>query len=276
MNHGPLKTRAWITRLLYGVTYIIKVCLLFVLVTGCGHSSNSGSAPEPSGETTGKGGSMARFSIVNDYLYAIAGPDIQLFDISTPTNPTLWNRVTVNFDIETLFSYENQMFVGGETGLYIYDVSDPRFPKYVAKFNHARNCDPVVVQGKYAYVTLRSNNTRCFGSNNQLDIIDISVIEDPFLVKSYPMQEPNGLGVDTEKLFLCDGDAGLKVFDISDPNNITLLDYLSGISCYDVIPNNNLLIISGDDALLQFDYSEVPLRGLSSIQIVADRRGGKY
>ena len=37
------------------------------------------------------------------------------------------------------------------------------------------SCDPVVVQGDYAFVTLRGG-TECQGFSNQLDIIDISTL----------------------------------------------------------------------------------------------------
>ncbi len=239
-------------------------------VTNCagGGASGGGSGSEASSQSTDTGiaGSMARFAIVGDYLYAIDGPDLQLFDISDPSDPVRWSRVSIGFGIETLFPYNDYLFIGSETGLFIYDNTDPMFPEYVSEFEHARACDPVVVQGDYAYVTLRSNSN-CFGQSNQLDIIDISDIVNPELVSSYPMQGPLGLAIDNETLFLCDDDAGLKVFDVSVPDDITSLDFIPEAACYDLIADSGLLVVSGDTALLQYDYNQVPLTKLSTISI---------
>lgn len=241
------------------------VLLLSLILVSCGGGGSSSSSPAISGtQNTGIAGSMSRFAIIGDYLYAIAGPDIQLFDITVPEDPVLWNRVTIDVDIETLFPYQKYLFIGSETGMHIYDNTDPLFPAYVTKFEHAQSCDPVVVQGNYAYVTLRSN-TLCSGANNQLDIIDISDIMNPVLVRSYPMQGPKGLAIDREKLFVCDGDSGLKVFDVTDPASILTLHFIPDSVCYDVIASNGLLVVSGISALLQYDYTSVPLTELSTI-----------
>ena len=52
--------------------------------------------------------------------------------------------------------------------MYIYDNSNPHNPTYMSQFEHAEVCDPVFIEGNFAYVTLRSGS-RCNGFQNQLD-----------------------------------------------------------------------------------------------------------
>ena len=119
-----------------------------------------------------------------------------------------------------------------------------------------RSCDPVVVDDKYAYVTLRSGTT-CQGFTNQLEVINVQDLSSPQLLKTYPMTNPHGLGIDNTTLFICDGDDGLKAFDASDINTIdrNMLAHYKNINATDVIPYNNILIMIGEDGIFQYNYS---------------------
>jgi len=235
-----------------------------LLLSACGGDSADGTAS--SGNDTGTAGSMSRFAIVGDYLYTIVGSGLQIFDISTPSQPVPWATVWVGFNIETLFDYQSYLYIGASDGVYIYENSHPAFPEFVSRFSHFRGCDPVVVQGNYAYVTLRGGGA-CWGIANQLDIIDISVPSQPTLVKTYPMQGPQGLGVDGNLLFVCDGAAGLKVFDAVDPMQLQPLQTVSDLDCYDVIPLQENLVVSDEFGILQYNYAALPLQQQSEIPI---------
>jgi hypothetical protein len=111
--------------------------------------------------------------------------------------------------------------------------------------------------------------TNCGGNQNQLDIIDIKDLSNPKLIKSYPMQGPLGLGLDKNILFICDGNAGLKIFDVEKPKDFMLLDWKSDINTYDVIPLGKSLLMIGADGLFQYDYANPKdLKLLSKIPIV--------
>jgi len=211
-------------------------------------SNSDGATP------TGKGGSMARFNIINDYMYSVDRSNLQVFDIQTPSTPKPWSKINLGWDIETIYPFKDKLFIGSMTGMYIYDISTPWNPRYISEFRHASACDPVVADDRYAYVTLRSGN-RCNGIQNQLDIIDIGNLLNPKLIKSYPMQEPAGLGIDGSSLFICDGIAGLKVFDRQDPLEFKLLDWKSDLHTYDIIPMGAYALVVGNDGLYQYDYS---------------------
>jgi hypothetical protein len=218
----------------------------------------------------GIGGSMARYTIYDDYLYTIDNSTMQLFDISSPVTPVATGTINIGWNIETIYPYKDKLFIGSQTGMHIYDNANPSTPVHLSTFAHVRSCDPVVVDDNYAYVTLRNGNT-CGGFINQLDVVDIRTLTSPKLVKSYPMGNPHGLGIDNKTLFICDGSFGLKVYDVTDPLTIdkNRLTTKSGHS-FDVIPYNNIAIVTGNDGIYQYDYSNPKaLKLLSKISITA-------
>ncbi len=223
----------------------------------------------PTAPTVGTGGSMARFALLNDQLYVVNNYAMQLFDLARPDQPKRTKTINLGWNVETIFPYRQNLFIGTTTGLFIFDASKPAEPKQVAAFPHARSCDPVVVHDNYAYVTLRGAST-C-GSWNQQDVLDIVNIADPArpqLVKSYPLQTPYGLGVDFPTLFVCQGSKGLSVFDISNPTNPEPRQTFPDAHAFDVIPLANVLLMIGKDGLYQYDYSNpANLRLLSRIAI---------
>lgn len=216
------------------------------------------------------GGSFARFTALNDYLYTIDGAEVKVFDVQQPL-PVLKNEVTMQWGIETLFPMAGNLFVGSNNGLLIYDMSNPEAPAYRSTFAHATACDPVVVSGNTAYVTLRNGNN-CQGFVNQLDVIDVSNLDNPNLIRTFPMSNPHGLSVVDQSLYLCEGLFGIKTFDVSDPNKIgeRLLDHISGFEAYDVIvlPPGDHVMVVGKDGLYQFDATDrSDLKQLSVITI---------
>lgn len=217
---------------------------------GPGAPSSGGS----NGGQTGTGGSMARFTIVRSWLYAVTHSDLQLFNISTPARPLVWSRVNLGWGIETIFPYKDKLFIGSMTGMFIFDNSDPSSPTMMSEFRHARACDPVVATDSLAFVTLRSG-TMCGGAQNQLDVLDITDLLNPKLIKSYFMQEPQGVGIDGTTLFVCDGRAGLKIYDASRPAQLRLLSHTPDWNTYDIIPLGGTAILSTREGVMQIDYS---------------------
>lgn len=206
----------------------------------------------------GTGGSMARFMLNNDFLYLIAHPwMLKTVDVEDAGTMSVVDSVSVPRNMETLFKVEDRLFVGTTTGMLIYDISVASQPKELSSYDHISACDPVVVDGQYAYVTLRTG-TRCANGQNLLEVIDISSIANPYLVKSYPMFNPHGLGIDGNMLFICDGKAGLKIYDKSDPLAIitSQLAHYPDFDTFDVIPLNGILILVGEDGIYQYDYSD--------------------
>ena len=222
---------------------------------------------------TGIGGSMARFTIMKNHLYSISNSNMQVFDIANLDEPIPGANLNIGWGIETIFPYKDNLFIGSQTGMIIYDNSDPDLPQHLSTFSHIMSCDPVVVEDDIAYVTLRGGTGCRNDFSNQLDVIDISDLKNPRLLVTHPMTNPHGLGIDNSTLFICEGKAGLKIFDATDIYKIpkNMLAYYGDMDAFDVIPFNNTLIMIGNDGLYQFDYSDPEnIQLLSSIAVNRD------
>lgn len=207
------------------------------------------------GVSNGTGGSMARFALANDRMYTVSYSDIKVFNTAVPENPGFVKTVDVGtWDIETIFPFGKNLFIGSMTGMYIFDINDKDNPVQKGRFAHARVCDPVVSDGKYAYVTLR-NGTQCGGFTNQLDVVNVENVSAPYLVKSYAMTNPHGLGVDGQWLLICDGADGLRILDASKADDVKKVGHLTGINTFDVIPLGGIALVSAKDGLYLVDYS---------------------
>lgn len=268
--------------------YTIAI-ILASLLAGCGGASSSDSTSggaTAEGGTTGKGGSMARFAISGDYLYTLNKRELTAFDITRPDDPLPYTKDSVPWDVETLFSYGEYLYIGAEGGVYIYNKPTPsQGMELKATYSHVRSCDPVVVEDGFAYVTLNNGSTcRIQDGRNALEVLDV---QDPLNPKisensngeenSKNMIDPKGLGVDGDILFVCDGAGGLKVFDINktenNETNQTTVDLtfnrastISEVDCYDVIPYQKNLIVSNGDDVRQFDYSSLPMVELGRVK----------
>jgi hypothetical protein len=242
----------------------------FIMLSSEAARFNSTAAIAPgSGSGSGVGGSMARFTISGNHLYLLDGAYIRTVDIADETSPVEGGETELSWDIETIFPYKSNLFIGSRSGMHIMDISTPATPVRVSSYEHVRSCDPVVVDDNYAYVTLRSG-TECMGFTNQLEVIDISNLKSPQLLQVYPMTHPHGLGIDDKTLFICDGDAGLKAFDATDVNAIdkNLLAHYPDINAFDVIPFNDVLMMIGSDGIFQYDYSNPKnIKLLSKIEL---------
>jgi len=215
-------------------------------------SLNSGGKSASNGD--GVGGSMARFALFNQFLYTVDNSNLNLLDISNPQHPVSHAKIPVGWNIETIFPYGTNLFIGSNRGMYIYDVSNPSEPEYISVYQHNVACDPVVVHENLAYVTMRSG-TMCNLADNQMDVVDISDLSNPKLLKRYPMKNPHGLSVDHPRLYLCEGSYGLKVFDISNPENIdqNQISHIQDIDAFDVISLGNQLLLIGKDGFYQYN-----------------------
>jgi hypothetical protein len=232
-------------------------------------NSSAGGSSKSSVSPIGKGGSMARFAIVNNRMYTVSDADLGVFNISSPNDPSFNNKVNINtWGIETIFPFKNKLFIGSQSGMFIYNINNQDNPVLAGQFAHVQSCDPVIADDNFAYVTLRSG-TACQGFTNQLDVLKLNNLTDPQLLKSYDFTNPHGLSKEGNLLFICDGIAGLKVYDASDAMNLQLKRQISNLETYDVVAYNNIALVVAKDGLYQYDYSNInDIKLLSKIGIL--------
>lgn len=211
----------------------------------------------------GVGGSLARFQIVDNYLYTVGSYSMTVFNIQSLSNPVYENTQYSGWNIETMFAADDYLYLGGTNGMYIYNLENPALPGYVSEFTHWEGCDPVVVDGDYAYLTLRGGNL-CGQLESVLEVIDISDKNNPTLAERYTLDNPYGLGIKENMLFVCDGTSGLKLFNRNTPVDLNLVRTIDDIQATDVIPLENSLVMVGGNTIYQYEYLENNISFLSS------------
>lgn len=239
--------------------------LLVFLFYACSMSDNGSSDGYTSGDSgTGQGGSMAGFTIIGDHLYTIGGASqLKVADISNPSNPVYKKSFNPGFGIETIFPHGKYLFLGSQTGMYIYDATNAENPKKLSFYQHIYSCDPVVADDRFAYFTMNSVWGNCGQNSNELQIVDISDLSNPKMIFNRAMNSPHGLSIQNDTLIICDN--GLKVFKVAaDRKSVNLLNDFN-IKATDVISLGNHLLVIGDDGFYQYQIKNNEIKLLSSI-----------
>lgn len=252
------------------IFYNTFLIILSIILFSCSDGTDM-SVPQGNTGGTGKAGSLARFAGTHTHLYALEGNDLYVFNIENSNEPDKIKEINVGEGIETIFIRNNVLFIGANDGMYIYDISNPSTPLFRSVYRHVFACDPVVADDNYAYVTLRSEADRSvcrFNNINQLEIIDISDLTNPFQIAEYEMTHPKGLSLNESRniLFLCN--EGLSVYDISNVNQIILLQHFD-IVAHDVISLDEIILVVGKSGfyLYKYDYENNKIQYLSHIPV---------
>jgi hypothetical protein len=231
-----------------------------------GFATNTGQSSGGSSSTTSPGigiaGSLARFAVTQDFLYCLNNFSLNLYDVTNASLPSNRGSILTGWGVETIFPYENKLFIGMQTGVSIYDNTNPTAPSLLSTVTHVTGCDPVVVQGDYAYSTIHAGNF-CGQNFNELNVINISDPLSPSIQKTYLLNKPYGLGIEGNHLFVCDDVSGLKWYDAADPVNLTLKKEIKAGATRDVILNSGWMLLVSDNGLYQFNYTDTEITQLS-------------
>lgn len=250
----------------------ILVMSLLLTVIACVTESDSDS---------GIGGSTARFVIQHDHLITIENEYMQVFSLANPHEPELVQQFTVSWGtvLETIYPYEsNRVLIGSNNGAFIMDHTTPGDLKTIMVANHTTSCDPVIADGDYMYVTLR-NGRECGALRdadgvNQLLVYDISALGniDPDssvpsqaeLLTTIELDQPWGLGINDDSLFVC-VENGVVEFDISTPSSPQQIGDYSA-PCNDLIASTDPMILTSDDGIRLMRNSDPGLTELGIIR----------
>src|SRR5436190_4042203 len=106
------------------INSILLICLAIVLFISC----NKDSANITANSQSGAGGSTAKFTIAGNYLYVVDHTSLKSFDISNQANPVFKSKTEIGINIETIFSYQDKLFIGSSSSMYVYSLTNPAKP----------------------------------------------------------------------------------------------------------------------------------------------------
>jgi hypothetical protein len=222
----------------------LKILVLLLALIGC--SSDNKTATQSGGD--GTGGSLAIFALKGNYLYSVDYAKLNVFSLINTSEPTKVNEINVGFNIETLFSYGDYLFIGSRNGMFIYNVENPENPAKLSSAQHFTSCDPVIANATHSFVTLHSNN-RCGNNINELQVYNTIDPTKPILVHQRNLTNPKGLGLYNNYLIVCDD--VIKIFSIQNPSEPLLIKSINK-NCFDVIIKGDDMYAIGNNGLYRY------------------------
>lgn len=218
----------------------------------CGAQDNPVVQPEASG---GGSSSYATFVVIDDYLYYLDDGRLVTMDISNPAYPEELAKIRIGWEAETLYPTDDYLFLGGTRGMYIFDRSNPGRPKPIGELQHFRACDPVVVSGSVAYVTLRGGNA-CGETRDILLCVSVENPASPRVIGEKPLDTPYGLAVRDPYLYVSTGESGFTLIDVTQPAMPSQLAAWDQWDTKDFIWYDRYLYVLGFRNVRIFDVAE--------------------
>lgn len=223
--------------------------------TGCGDDGTGNGAGIP--------GSMARFAVVDNFLYAADRSTLRVFDVSNPTNPDSYGRFDAPWSIETARWWrdprddKDYLFMGGMQGIFLYSVTNKQLPVQLARLTNINYVQPVVASGLFAYTTARNDYSGGDLPSSRLQVLSLHQLTNIQVLVTIGLDSPYGLAVASNTLYVCDGYDGIDIFDVSNPSNTVKTNRIQGIDGYDVIACSNSLIVTGNSGVRLYSITNM-------------------
>ena len=255
---------------------VIFGCLgLCLLILSC---EVSGTLQNIDSQTIGQGGSLARFTIVGDYLYMIDKASISWFDLRDPSGPDLQGTVETLGGQETIFPFQDFLYVGRFDGVSLFAIEPGTGkPLTFRAFPHFVACDPVVANEDYIFSTVRTSFCiRPIFNLNQVETVeemidyDAKDMSNNLTLLKIVEEEHNGMGVRDSFLFVTQGSVGMTIFKVEEPLSLSFVNNIPMENPRDIIIRDDYLILVGLNEMVLYDYEPLrngqdTLRRLSSI-----------
>ncbi|WP_141719782.1 hypothetical protein [Roseivirga misakiensis] len=233
--------------------------LLLIFVFACAEDSSE-FVPNLSG--TGVGGSLAKFTISNNQVIVINGSEVKQFDILPSDELSEKHTLQIFRQLETIFPYEDKILIGSTAAVIFLGFDADGLLTILSTYDHLTACDPVVASNGIAFSTLKVTDCRA-GSDDLLEAIDISDIENPTVLKVYSTESPFGLAIRGSSLFVCEK-GGLTMYSFNAEGELIEMDFLTidGAVPLDIIANTGYLIVRTTNGIYNVSYSDTALTGV--------------
>ncbi|MEO9477208.1 MAG: hypothetical protein ABJG41_16805 [Cyclobacteriaceae bacterium] len=207
------------------------------------------------GNSNGQIGSVNRVVAYQNHVYVISRSKLRVFDDQNDFDLIYSDWFSSN--METIFPMQNYLFIGGRDQVSIVDITEPSMPQHLSSFWHATSCDPVYpAENNRAYVTLRTGDfAECPGDVNALILLNIDEISSPYEIQEIEMKSPFGLRKIGDKLYVGEGENGLKIFDASNPDQLRLEKWEMNIPAFDILEHPtqpSIILIAAPNGLAQY------------------------
>lgn len=244
-----------LTKMLQVKRFLSFVLLVFIFAC---EGDSSDFAPELSG--TGTGGSLAKFTISNDQLIVLNGNEVKQFDILNNGQLSAKQTLSIGGQLETIFPYGNDhILIGSSEAVFFLQFDNAGLLSLVSTYDHLTACDPVVASNGIAFSTLKVSDCRA-GTDDFLEAIDITDINNPVVLEIYNTEAPFGLAIKGSFLFVCEK-GGLSMYKFTQQGVLTEMDFqeIPGAVPLDLIVDQGILIVRTDNGIYNMSYGDTQL-----------------
>lgn len=259
--------------------YILIISLILSLSysTGC-KKDNYPESPLQFDSLDESGGNLARFTIIGNYLCAVNGSNIKVYNIQLPANPMQVGNMGPGATILSLRTLQDSLLVIGTVGMYspyalsVYNFKPNQSLQLLGALDSSQANDPFTFGQNYLFTSEHAGaSSSYYVQYSQMFAYNIKKLNasyyynNPDYKTRKNIYSPLDLSADGDNLFVCD--SGLKVFDITNVAKITLKKHFN-IEAQNVLSNNGNLTILGPTGLFQYQYATDTVSLLSKINIV--------
>ncbi|MCD4847793.1 MAG: hypothetical protein K8R76_06350, partial [Candidatus Aegiribacteria sp.] len=218
------------------------------------------------------------------YTYLVVGNTLQITDLQDPSNPSLLSTIALGTeDGNKIYVADEYAFVGDCTGeVWIVDVTDSLFPQTVTSFITAGEVTGIIAVENLLFIV----------SQEQLQIVDISVINAPQIVGSYSdgdLSSYSNIHVDGDYAYIANLIGGFLEIDVSNPSApfreefFQTAGWCRGLDCandhlyvstdcsFQILKNEPLGINDDDDStcnVMECNISNFPTPAMSDVTIL--------
>jgi hypothetical protein len=185
-----------------------------------------------------------------------------LFDISDPSNP--FPRIDNQYIGDTSFAIGIKEFTLNPYGVFFTDTVGTGLNIWAGQFLTAHSQQLAIYRGT-AYLLRRivstGNRLFCQRASDSVNELDVDGFSDsgyfePKLYTTIPLTDPQDVIAAKGVLFVLDGTAGLKIFDLSDPKHPLLVTQIPAVQGYHLqVSQQSTLLVYTASGIIQFDIS---------------------
>ena len=199
-------------------------------------------------------GNSSALVTYENHIYTVDHDYLRVLSIGDNNNLKEVFKSYVGTGIETIFAYEDYLYLRARTSIYIYDVKIKTKPVLSGTNRHFVAEDPVIVEGNKAYVTLKTGSE----NNNPagfLEVVDVTDKSNPNTIARVSQKFPNGLGISGDVLYVCNAKFGIDVFELNSTEHVKFHKNVPTDPVYDCIITNNVLIGQTKKGLVYYNIT---------------------
>lgn len=253
------------------IRIVIFLFLLYILVLSEGCKKQLDQQYQLVNDSLNQGGSaIDRFAIIGNNLCVVNGSSVKVYDILNSAATVYKSSKSFSAPVLSLRSYKDSLLAPGfeNSEFVLYSINKSgNLNQYADNWLIMKDYDPFTYRFNYLYV-IQDLQTSISYTRSNIALFNInSHITGPF-ISSANLYNPKDISIDSNNnLFVCD--SGLKVFDASVVNNISLTRHFN-VEANHIVAYNDHLFVLGNSGLFQYQYDNGTLSLLSKINIVSN------